>query len=144
MASLTALYSRALNPLAWTIRLASWWGPWSHCALVDGDHVIESRAIDGGVVRTPLEVAIGRATAHELVDIDVPDPQSGIEWARSTLGAGYDWAGLLAIPLREKQWQSKTRWYCSEHLEAAICMAGRERFRAGLHGVTPCQSYFVR
>lgn len=144
MAHLTVLYSRSRNPATVLIRLAAWWGPWSHCGIVDGEHVIESRMLEGGVVRNPLKLALERASAHQFVDIECPDPGAGIEWARSTIGRPYDWTGLLAIPLRKRRWQDPGRWYCSEHVEAALVHAGRARFRDGLVGISPCQSFFVR
>lgn len=144
MPHLTVLYSRSRNPAAVLIRLAAWWGPWSHCGIVDGQHVIESRMLDGGVVCNPLQVFLDRSSAHEFVDIECPSPEAGITWARGTIGQPYDWAGLLAIPLRERRWQDPGRWYCSEHVEAALIRAGRVRFRDGMHGVSPCQSYYVR
>lgn len=144
MPYLSVLYSRARNPVSALIRLSAWWGPWSHCALVDGDHVIEARAMSGGVVRTPLALALQRASAHEFVEVECPRPELGLEWARSTIGARYDWAGLFAIPARQRDWQRPGRWYCSEHVEVALIRSGRVRWRAGLHGVHPTQSYFVR
>lgn len=76
MSSLTVLYSRSSSVGSFLIRLGAWWGPWSHCGIVDGDHVIESRALDGGVVRNPLHKAIEHATAHEFVEVACPDPQA--------------------------------------------------------------------
>lgn len=144
MSHLTVLYSRTRTLGAALIRAGAWWGPWSHCCVVDGEHVIESLALHGGVVRTPLVEVIERSSHAEAVEIECPMPELGLEWARSTVGEPYDWTGVVGIPLRERDWQAPGRWYCSEHVEAALVRAGRTRWRAGMHGISPCQSYYVR
>lgn len=146
MKSLDVIYSRSVSLGSFLIRAGAWWGPWSHCGIVDsdGNEVIESLASRGGVVITPLSEVIERSSATQIVSIECPNPDKAIEWARSMVGKPYDWAGLLAIPFRERKWQSENRWYCSEHVEMALKVGGRERFRDGLHGISPCQSYFVR
>lgn len=142
MASLRVIYTRTRSLSTVLIRAGAWWGPWSHCGLVDGDDVIESLALKGGVVITPLAEVIKRSSVASVVDIDCPVPQRGLEWARSTVGAPYDWTGVLGIPFRGRNWQEPDAWYCSEHVEAALVWAGARRWRDGLKGVSPCQSYF--
>lgn len=144
MPALTAIYSRTHTLGAVLIRAGAWWGPWSHCGIVDGDYVIESLALRGGVVRTPIAEALVRASEYALVDIACPQPALGLEWARSTVGQPYDWTGVIAIPLRQRDWQAPGRWYCSEHLEAALERSGAQRWRDGLHGISPSLSYYVR
>lgn len=140
---LTVIYTRTRTLGSMLIRAGAWWGPWSHCALVDGDTVIEALALRGGVVVTPLAEVQRRSSHHAIERIPCCDPQAGLAWARGTVGQPYDWVGLLAIPLRERRWQADGRWYCSEHVEAALIRAGRHRFRPGMHGISPCQSYYV-
>jgi uncharacterized protein YycO len=141
---LRVIYTRRATLSSVAIRLAAWGGPWSHCGLVVADSVVESLASRGGVVTTPIAQVIAEAAAHEIVSIDVPDAQRGIEWALSTLGARYDWGGIAAFPFRARQWASDGRWYCSEHVERAVIEAGRKRFRDGLPGVSPTASYYAR
>jgi uncharacterized protein YycO len=118
-------------------------GPWSHCGLVDGDEVIESLALRGGVVRTGLYHVVDRSAAYEIVTLDCPRPDLAIEWARSTLGAPYDWTGVFGLPFMARDWQAPGRWYCSEHVEAALQRAGLDRWRLGrLAGIDPNMSYF--
>lgn len=142
MPALTAIYTRTRSLGSVLIRAGAWWGPWSHCGLVDGQAVIEALALKGGVVRTPLADVLARSSEHELVDIACLRPELGLEWARSTIGQPYDWTGVLAIPLRARDWQAPGRWYCSEHLEVALVRAGVTRWRLGMHGISPCQSYY--
>lgn len=142
------LYSRQANLGALLIRSASWFGPWSHVALIDGDDVIESRALKRGVVRTPLWRAVAHASEHEVVTIPTPNDAAGLAWARQSVGAPYDWGGVFGILARERDWQSPEDWYCSEHAERALVEAGLTgelaRWRPGLMGITPCMSYYNR
>ena len=143
MGALRVVYVRHRSLSSVLIRAGAWWGPWSHCGLIDGDDVIESLARRGGVVVTPLANVLAHASAHAIVDIQCPRPDLGIEWARSTVGAPYDWTGVIAIPLRERDWQEPDAWYCSEHVEAAAARAGAVRWRSGMHGIHPCVSYYA-
>lgn len=140
--TLRVIYTRARSIGSVLIRAGAWWGPWSHCGLVVGSDVIECLATSGGVVVTPLEAVIARSSRTAEVEVACPRPDLGIEWARSTVGQPYDWSGVLAIPLRARDWQRPGRWYCSEHVEAALARAGANRWRPGLRGISPCQSYF--
>ncbi len=140
--SIRVVYSRTRGLAPTLIRMASWWGPWSHCALVDGDSVIECLALKGGVVRTPLAEARLRASAWSEVHLACPYPAMALEWARSTVGQPYDWGGVISIPFRAREWESTNRWYCSEHVEAALIRGGLSRWRTGMQGISPCQSYW--
>jgi uncharacterized protein YycO len=140
--ALRVIYTRSRSVGSVLIRAGAWWGPWSHCGLVDGEQVIECLALKGGVVSTPLAEVLARSTAWQVVEVACPRPEWGIDWARGTIGEHYDWAGVLGIPFRARDWQAPGQWYCSELVEAALARAGAERWRAGLHGISPCQSYF--
>lgn len=147
MQTITVIYSRSRTLAAALIRLASWWGPWSHCGIVHKGYVIESLALKGGVVATPLQEVIDRSSLHEIVDVEVTDADAGLHWAWGTVGAPYDWMGVLAIPFRARRLASSRRWYCSEHVETALRIAGAHRWRDRthrLHGISPNQSYFNR
>ena len=120
------------------IRAAAWGGRWSHCGLVMPDgSVIESVALQGGVIRSALADVIAKSTAHQMLNIPVPDAQSAYAWAESTLGMAYDWGGVFGIPAREHEWQSPDRWYCSEHCAYALKMAGRDIVRPESNGIHP-------
>jgi uncharacterized protein YycO len=141
---LRVIYCRRWSLDSLAIRAAAWGGPWSHCGIVVGDSVVESLALRGGVVVSPLAEVSGRSMAYEVVDIDCPDPQRGVEWALSTVGMPYDWGGVLAFPFRRRDWAADGRWYCSEHVERALIEAGRARFRDAVPGVSPSMSYYAR
>lgn len=142
MDTVRVVYSRSLTLGSALIRAGSWWGPWSHCGVVDQGFVIEALAIKGGVVATPFEQFEDRSTALEVVEFRVPDAKPAIDWAWTTVGSPYDWGGVLGIPFREREWDRPGRWYCSEHVEVFLRKAGLDRWRRGLHGISPCQSYF--
>jgi uncharacterized protein YycO len=135
--SLKVVYSRSRSVGAVLIRAMPPWGPWSHCALVDGDAVIESVALKGGVVRTPLSDLLARSSAWMIVSVPCPDARSAIRWAEVTLGDRYDWGGVLSIPARTRSWDSQARWYCSEHCARALSVGGTSVLTPGMHGVTP-------
>ena len=143
MGALPILYTRQHTLSSWLIRLGSWWGPWSHCAVVDREWIIECRADAGRVKMERLDFALKRASAHAIVLVQCPDPERAIEWARSTVGQRYDWGGAFGIPFRQRQLGDEAKWYCSEHVEAALAVGGRNRWRHGLHGITPSMSYFT-
>jgi hypothetical protein len=136
------VYSRSRTIGSVLIRAGAWWGPWSHCGIVHNGFVIEALALKGGVVATPWDAFERRASEWTLEGFDVPDADAGHRWAWSTIGSPYDWSGLLGIPLRVRDWQQPGRWYCSEHAEAFLHHAGLRRWRHGMHGISPCQSYF--
>lgn len=144
MAALLVLYSRSHDPGSLLIRLAAWGGPWSHCALVVGQTVIESTLRGKGVRERSLRGALDAASAHEFVDVRCPDPEAGIAWARSQIGKPYDLGGVLGIAARARRWQDDSRWYCSELVERALIEAGRTRWRDRIPGISPCMSYYAR
>lgn len=113
-------------------------GPWSHCGVVLGDTVIEARAWRG-VVETPLAEYQAHASAWAVVELWAPRPDDGEAWARSTLGARYDWTAVIGIPLRSRAWQhDETRWYCSEHGAVYLARCGQPVAKQWCdHGVTP-------
>lgn len=137
-----AIYCRSRSPVALAIRLGDGVGPWAHCAgLIDPEHVIEARGLQG-VVITPLTDLIRRSSEFALVDYSVPDIEAGRAWARSTVGARYDWGGAIGVPWR-RAWQDGEAWYCSEHLEQWLARAGLARFRAEARGIGPNRSYWA-
>jgi uncharacterized protein YycO len=144
MPALRVIYTRRHTLGSVLIRAAAYGGPWSHCGVIDGDSVIESLASHCGVVRSSLDDAHLRSSASVIADVECPDPEAGLQWARSTLGLPYDWSGIFGIPFRRRDWQRPGRWYCSEHVEMSLMYAGRPRFRPGMPGISPTQSYYAR
>lgn len=138
MTELQFLFSRSRNPGAVLVRAAEWWGPWAHVGVISdsGGYVIEARAWMG-VVATPLRAAKERSSCWEIVELPSVLPGRALSRAEKTLGCGYDWAGLLGIPFRERSWDDPGRWYCSEHAAWVASEAGVDLVHSSLHGVAP-------
>ena len=146
MGSLSVIYTRQATLSSLLIRAGSWWGPWSHCGVVDDRSlnpvVIESLAKQGGVVVSPILDVLSRSSEWEIVRFECPNPEAGLDFAYSTVGCKYDWSGVFGIPFRGRDWENSNRWYCSENVETTLAFAGLDRWRPGMKGVHPCQSYF--
>ena len=132
------IFSRSRHLGSVLIRAGSWWGAWSHCGIVTPDGiVIESVAAKGGVIASDLGGVMRRVSAYEVLDLAAPDDLAGHAWAYSTIGAPYDWGGVLAVPSRQRSLQDPGAWYCSEHCAAALEVAGRRLVRPRVHGIHP-------
>ena len=139
--TLPVVFSRSRTPGAALIRLVTW-SSWSHNGVLTPEGtVIEARWPDG-VVETPLDAFIARASRFELCEFDCPDPGAAVAWARSQIGKPYDTWGVIGLGIR-RRWQEDDAWWCSELVEAALARGGRLRFRRDLHRVTPQHSWMV-
>lgn len=135
MSTIRLLFSTSAHPFSALIRAVTW-SRWSHVSLVDGDTVIEARALKG-VVRTPLSEALCRAKAYSLVDLPCRDPAVVIAAAAGQIGKPYDYLAVLGLGLR-RDWQDDGSWFCSELIAWASDRAGQPLFRAdSLRRVTP-------
>lgn len=115
------------------------WSKWSHCAIIDGDRVIEAAAPDG--VRTrPLADLINESSKFEIVDFPSRNPQEVINAARGQIGAPYDWGGVVGIGFR-RRWQDDDAWFCSELIAYAFAQAGEPIVRVDNYRVTPRDLY---
>lgn len=111
------------------------WSYWSHVAIVDGGMVVE--AVWPRVRRVPMAEVLDTHPDWIIVDIPCPDDAAGIAWARSTVGAPYDLAGMIGLGLN-RNWQDDAKWWCSENVTGAILAAGRKLFRdEAMHRITP-------
>lgn len=115
------------------------WSKWSHCAIIDGDEVIEAAAPDG--VRTrPLAELIAESSLYEIVYFPARDPAAVIAAARAQIGAPYDWGGVVGIGFR-RRWQADDSWFCSELIAAAFEHAGEPIVRGAASRITPRDLY---
>jgi uncharacterized protein YycO len=132
------LLSRSRSLGAAAIRAMPPVGQWSHVGLITegGGEVIEARAFKGVVV-TPLSDAMERASHWAIVDLRCPRPEDAHAWARSTIGAGYDWGGVFGIPFRQRSWEDEGRWYCTEWAAMAARKGGNPIWKVPQpHGLT--------
>ena len=115
------------------------WSKWSHCAIIDGDEVIEAAAPDG--VRTrPLADLIAESSRYEIMDFPARNPAAVIAAARAQIGAPYDWGGVVGIGFR-RRWQDHDAWFCSELIAAAFADAGEPLVRVDAWRITPRDLY---
>ena len=134
------IFVRSRSPASWMIRAACW-SRWSHCAIVDGQLVIESTARHGVRAR-PLAGFLAQYPQREEVAVACPDDAAGLRWARAQIGLPYDWTAILGLALR-RDWATPDAWFCSELAEAAVSAAGRVRWRAGLSRITPQHAWMA-
>lgn len=140
---ITAAFSRKSNLGSFFTRLVTGASRWSHCAIVDlHRNVVIEALLFKGVVATPLDEWLNRHHSFEIVEIECPDPDAALRFAREQLGKRYDYLGALGAPFRAP-WGRNGRWYCSELLESALASAGRRRWRLDRRGVSPAESYMV-
>lgn len=130
MGAVRVLFSRRRLPGSLAIRLVTW-SQWSHVEIIDGDQVIGANMV-GGVSLTPLRERLEVSSRVALVDFPCADPAAVIAAARSQLGKGYDYLGLLGILARQRNWQSTEDWFCSELVAWAFAEAGYPLFRVEL------------
>lgn len=114
------------------------WSPWSHCAIVDGEEVIEAAAF-GGVRVRPLADMLADATKTAILTLP-GDPQKVIAAVRSQIGKPYDWSGVLGLGFR-RRWQDDDAWFCSELVAWAFAEAGAPLFRTQPWRITPRDLY---
>ena len=145
MTALPFIYARNHTPVSVVIRAAQWWAPWSHVGVLDEERgqVIEARMLHG-VIATPVADFLARYTAAERVDVPCPDPAAGLHWARSKIGAGYDYGAVARFVSSALGREARRAYHCVELAEAALIAAGRPRYRIEPHRLTVQQSYITR
>lgn len=128
------IFTRRRHPGSLLLR-AFLWSAWSHCALIDGEHIIEAAAT-GGVKFRPLAELQAESSHWTIVDIPAADPSAVLQAALAQVGRGYDWLGVLGIGFR-RRWQDDDRWFCSELIAYAFEVAGSPLFRGTPWRITP-------
>lgn len=130
MSAVKVLFSRRALPGSTAIRVVTW-SEWSHVEILDGDELIGANMFSG-VSITPLRERLALSSKVALVEFECLDPAAVIGAARSQLGKGYDYFGLLGILARQRNWQSTENWFCSELVAWAFAEAGYPLFRVEL------------
>lgn len=142
MIYLTLLYARSWTVGGALIRAAQWFGRYSHAAILTPEGTVIDATAFNGVREQPFDLWARRYSHIRRIEIECPRPEEGIAFARSQIGAGYDYRAVMNFVLRKLD-QDKTRWHCVEFVETAVAMAGRARFREDASRITPHQSYSV-
>jgi len=111
------------------------WSEWSHCALVDGDYVIE--AVYPKVRVSLLKEVIRKYSKYTIANLPCFQETPIINAALTQIGKPYDWTALLGI-LWKRDWQEEDSWFCSELVAWAFSEGGSPLFRKeAMHRVTP-------
>jgi uncharacterized protein YycO len=115
------------------------WSDWSHCAIIDGNNVIEAAMIYG-VRERPLADLLMDASKWSFIDIPADDSDAIIAAARSRIGRAYDWMGALAlllhIDLHREQFD-----FCSELVAWSFKQGGTPLFRTDAWRIMPRDIY---
>lgn len=94
---------------------------WNHVAIEVGGSVFDA-TLACGVASWAPEGFTDRYDEVETIEIELPDEAAGLAFLMAQVGKRYDWAPLIALPIRA-DWQDPDRWFCSE-LFAAFLEAG--------------------
>ena len=138
MSTVPIVFCRQHHPGSVLLR-AFLWSAWSHCAIVDGQTVIEASARHG-VRERPLADLLAESSRVELVTIQTSRAEAVLAAARTQIGKPYDWPGVLGIGFR-RRWQDSDSWFCSELVAWAFHTAGCPLFRLDAWRVTPRDLY---
>lgn len=141
MSHVRLVFTRRRHPGSLLLRVFLW-SSWSHCALVDGDYVLEAAA-SGGVRARPLEDLVAESSRHAYLDIPTGKAADIHAAARSQLGKPYDWLGVAGIGFR-RRWQDDGAWFCSELIAWAFEAAGDPLFRGKPWRITPRDLFLPR
>ena len=130
MSTVRVLFTRRRLPVSLLIRLVTW-SEWSHVEILDGEELIGADMING-VCLTPLAHRLEISSHAAIMNIPCADPAAVIAAARSQIGKGYDYPGLLGLVTHQRDWQSDQDWFCSELTAWAFGSAGFPLFRADM------------
>lgn len=99
------------------------WSRFSHVDLImpDGQTVVGSTALAGGVHEYPLKDRIAESRSWAIYECDA-DGDLVAKFARSQIGKAYDWLGCIGIAFH-RDWQGGDKWFCSELSEWCLAQA---------------------
>jgi len=117
MERLTILFCENNKPTSVLIKLFTL-SNWSHCAILDGDFVIDS-TLSTGVRRVPFRKWKKNYKSYEAVEVPCVDRKKAIEFARRQVGKKYDPLGILSLVLKRRG-EHPEKWFCSELVATAM------------------------
>lgn len=115
------------------------WSAWSHCGIIDGDEVIEAVMFKGVTTRS-LAQFTADASKWEIIEVPAQDAAAVIAAARSRIGQGYDWFGVLALLLHINL-QRERAAFCSELVAWSFKSGGTPLFRTDAWRIMPRDLY---
>lgn len=135
------IFSRRAQLGSLAIRTITW-SDWSHCGIIDPETgtVIEALMFEGVTDRRTVDEFKAAASKSEIVEIPCDDPAAVIAAARSRIGQGYDWLGVLGWLLRLRLAKDSYD-FCSELIAWAFAVAGSPLFRTDAWRIAPRDIY---
>jgi uncharacterized protein YycO len=108
----------------------------SHVAIQINEHIYEA-TFKNGVSRTTFNEFTSRYSDREMEILhpDRPGERAAKEWLDKQVGKGYDFTGLVAVPLL-RDWQDENKWFCSELIARALIEAGVLHLRYPVSGIS--------
>jgi uncharacterized protein YycO len=114
------------------------WGPYSHAAL----QLADGQVIDAwkGGVRKIKGPFVGhdkktRVLAYDIRDLTATQAEAMAKFAMAQIGKGYDYLGVMRFLTRRDA--NNGKWFCSELVAAAACVAGRSLLEKPSHRISP-------
>lgn len=132
--TVSVIFTRTNTVLSFLLQMFLW-SPWSHCAIIDGNEIIEAAA-KHGVRRRLLAELIAESSKYEILDFVCDDPSKIHEAASNQIGKPYDWFGAIGLGIH-RNWQDQNKWFCSELVAWAFHSAGYSLFRVEPWRITP-------
>jgi len=129
MGEIKLLFSRTRTLHSLAVRLFTG-SPWSHVEFIDGEGVIG--ALPGGVRLTPLTERLAEVSAFQIVRVPCPEPRRVLTACYTQYGKPYDFAGIVGLVTRARNWQDRDSWFCSELVSWCFDAAGWPLFRKDL------------
>ena len=118
----------------WLIRLFTF-SQWNHVAIEIDGQVYEARGATG-VTRSSAKGYLQGWAKSATVEINAHKPDLAVKFLDAQVGKGYDFGAIIALPFRQP-WHSKSKWFCSELVAAALAAAGWKEVRIKSHRITP-------
>ncbi len=117
------------------IRLVTW-SKWSHVALLLGDGTA-IEAVWPRVRRVREQDLFAAYDKHRVVDIHCVDEEAARLAAMSQVGKPYDLSAIFGL-LMHRDWQSRSKWFCSELVTWTLAEGGLTLFRGeDMSRITP-------
>ena len=102
------------NPVSFLVARLGGSRLFSHSMLIINGVAYEARMIHG-CRAVPVDEAMRGVVMYQDMPLEIPDIEECLTFGIQQNGKGYDYAGVLGIPiLYSTEWANDNRWWCSE------------------------------
>lgn len=130
------LFTRRRHIGSWLIRFVTW-SEYSHVDIVIDDHYLIGSVAGDGVVINSINYRLDKASKAVVMNLPVKSIDDAVSYAKSQIGKGYDWWGVIGIGLK-RDWQDDDKWSCAEFVAAVAKHSGQKPFDSKFyHRITP-------